>query len=762
MNADEVGVGNRRVRCILWHLCGVLVALWCGNVQAESLDLGSTGDFSRGQEELQGFCHGAHGSATVFTEDSSWNKCLKLAVSETERVKKGEMGEAKNGGVFEVHQASVAIGCGRDGTAGFPVKPSTTYELTLGLRHYAPNARVSVRLTDSSGKTQNVFLSIVRPGDDWVTCRQRFATAADTVRAEILVSIWTSTEYNIEQAKVGDYILIDNIAVKELADVLTALKGRKFAVAPVPVVSEYAVPFLPRELLNPPKQIELRAAGNEIKPLPIAVANLTDRTAAYRVVVETVTEGGNVYKSGEKGLAGFPCDQVVFRKMVTYRSADAGEDFLRLDPVPKMDEACTLVVPPHEAGVAWFDFNTKDVKAGVYAGRVRIIPLYEKASWAAVPGTGNFGSIDYKGELQDIPLKLEVLPFDLPKEPKIPLSLCDSAANEQAFQLLYEVGVREFNVGPWSFQFPTDGKGGINASGTSSELKKVADLVRRHVAWAGKRDAKIRFVIGYSSWHAFKQIYGVSKDEKRAFALWPTWVSAVKRLMNDCGVADSDWALQTYDEPNPKLMEEILKVNALAHRAEPTVRTYLAMGYSSVSVKDMYRLAEETDCFELCHWGFFDGPEREEFLRKQIAAGKRISHYTCSTSMLASLPLEFRNNAWFGDRYGLTGNLLFWFTDNHPRAGDRDFKATTAGSVAYCSYGTFIPSVRYMAMREGMTDLKYMTVLAQVAAKDPEAQKLLKTAAKRVVQDESHDTTTPDRIRAEAMEIILRNLSVKR
>lgn len=70
---------------------------------------------------------------------------------------------------------------------------------------------------------------------------------------------------------------------------------------------------------------------NEFKPLPLAIANLTDKTAEYRVVLETA-EGYN----GGYGLKGFPEKQITLRKAVRFKDSDQDAGSLRLDPLPKM------------------------------------------------------------------------------------------------------------------------------------------------------------------------------------------------------------------------------------------------------------------------------------------------------------------------------------------------------------------------------------------------------------------------------------------
>lgn len=66
------------------------------------------------------------------------------------------------------------------------------------------------------------------------------------------------------------------------------------------------------------------------------------------------------------------------------------------------------------------------------------------------------------------------------------------------------------------------------------------------------------------------------------------------------------------------------------------------------------------------------------------------------------------------------------------------------------------PSLRYMAVRQGMTDVKYLQKLREVGKNSPAAQAFLKNASKRVVVDFAHDPLMPDKVREEAAALILK------
>ena len=66
-----------------------------------------------------------------------------------------------------------------------------------------------------------------------------------------------------------------------------------------------------------------------------------------------------------------------------------------------------------------------------------------------------------------------------------------------------------------------------------------------------------------------------------------------------------------------------------------------------------------------------------------------------------------------------------------------------------------------MALRQGVTDVSYLQKLREVGKNSPEAQAFLKTAAKRVMVDYSHDPAMPDKVREEAAAIITKIVNKK-
>ncbi len=539
------------------------------------------------------------------------------------------------------------------------------------------------------------------------------------------------------------------------------LSDSGFTVAVVPVDSDYAVPFVPRESFHPVQKIDLSAAVNERVGLPVAILNLTDKAEEYIVRLETSTFDPSPDKvwadkqmNGTWGLKGFPEAQVVARHALRIKDTDSEPVTLRLEPLPKMDEACSMQVPSKEAGLAWFDFDTAGVAPGVYEGRIRVIPLGSAAKWEPYKGVSYHNRM-YSGKMQDIPVRLEVLPIELSKEPAQPFGFFEGAGTEGQFQLMHEIGTRDFQISPWSFRWKLDAAGNIDPSKPNEVLLKEERQTRRIFEWSKARGIHPTFFVGFSTYRVFQGNYGASKDPAKCRRLWPQYLRNLKACMNAWGVPDSDYAIEVWDEPDPKLFDEIKESLTVAKAVVPEVRLLITLGAHVMSAEDMRRLDPYIDGWTLWSYGYFSRKEHLEYIADALARGKCVCHYTCPTSGRTPI-YEYRLHAWFAWRRNLSGNQFFHFQKIFGAFGTSDFKTAASSGLAYRSFESTMPSLRYMSMRRGVEDVKYLAKLKAVAGDVPEVKAFLKDAPERVLDVERHDKTAPDRMRAEAARLILK------
>lgn len=677
-----------------------------------------------------------NGRFELFTEDLSWNKCGKLSVSETRRDKNG----------LALHTAWLEIGCDGD-KRGFPVEPDTFYDFSLEVRGTAPAyIRIVEILAGKKPTRRRLPLDIsAKPGAEWRRVTGRFRTGAEAVRALLCVEIWGR-----ENVKVGDAVWIDNVRVERAAVNKSLFEsGRKLAVAPVSPLSEMACPFFPEELMDKPKEVFVRAAVNEQKPLPVAVANLTDMTAQYRVVLETEPEGLTVSKmvpdDGEFGLKGFPQRNITVREALRFKDTDSEPVSLRLDPLPRIGESGVITVPPREAGLVWFDFDTHGVKPGKYKGRIRVIPLGEPAKYE-IDGKKRVYVRKESSEVF-LPVTLAVDPIILPVEPVRPAHMCCNAETEESFNLQADVGVRVFMMNVYWFHPNVEAEAD----------NRVARSVRRHREWAKKRGIEIKFFVKYSAFNYSQRAFNPRFEPERKWKAWEDAVRIIKRMMNAAGVDDRDYFVETWDEPFGKDLPDMVEAHRIAKEIAPSMQLYSALCVRDILKHDfLSMLADRTDLWVLLdHPSYFSG-ELYERMKKFQASGGKIGHYMCSISPRHSLSGYFRRHCWRAEHHGLDGDFLYQFLDSaRTGRGGLSLKTHTNGEIAYRLGEVTVPSVRYMAYREGITDIKYMEALRRLAGSDPKVAAFLKKAAAQVVVEDPSSRDLPERMREEARKLLL-------
>ena len=116
--------------------------------------------------------------------------------------------------------------------------------------------------------------------------------------------------------------------------------------------------------------------------------------------------------------------------------------------------------------------------------------------------------------------------------------------------------------------------------------------------------------------------------------------------------------------------------------------------------------------------------------------------------MRESLARYYRRCPWTAAYYSLDAAYIYWFADASGGIGASSWKIATEGGICYISFDTFIPSIRYMAIREGVTDLKYLSLV-----KDPAKARAY---LERIYVTNAHDPKEPDRVRQEIIKEVLK------
>ena len=183
---------------------------------AETPNLIRNSDFDRNLD--QEFRYDAAAGAmkrSIFTEDRTWNKCLKIeSVKYTDNKQLGK--------VFYT-----AVRLGGDGkNPGFEVKPNTIYTYSIELKGDLP-----CRLAVWGWKGANYWKDLkqlkvtgdsrFKPSEEWTVKKVTFQTGADTKFVAVGISIWGAEKYK-NLPELGKFVLLDKVKVSEKTDLLAS------------------------------------------------------------------------------------------------------------------------------------------------------------------------------------------------------------------------------------------------------------------------------------------------------------------------------------------------------------------------------------------------------------------------------------------------------------------------------------------------------------------------------------------------------------
>ena len=508
----------------------------------------------------------------------------------------------------------------------------------------------------------------------------------------------------------------------------------KFSVAVVPVTGDWTVPCLPEEIFDPVESISVRAAMNEPKPVPVAIANLTDRSEDYMVFLETLEKP----YVGKRGLGGFPQENLKVRQAVKVRDTYADDPTLRFDPLPEANQICSVTVAPKEAGFVWFDFDTTGVKPGVYRGRLKVVPLCEKGAWVRSKG----GEFPYEGEMKTIPFTLTVDPIKLPVA-ATPSEFYGRPASDEEYDMIFKAGVRRMSLSTWR----------ISPTGMTEAVKQdIRDDIRR----AAAHGVRPFFTVEYSAYEIFKTFH--LPKMKGLDVSWADYARTICREMRAMGVKDDEYYVEIDDETKPGEADEIAEACRIAKAVAPEMRLCVTLGGVIIPTDKIMKIAENCDVFIMWRHGYVDNPQRnKEVIQRLLSMGKSVLHYSCETAMSLDLHTYYRQHAWVAERHGLHGNGLFMLAAWNGGIGARDFKVPTHGEVIYRMYERPVPSIRFMAYREGVTDIRYLDALRALKTDDPEVKAFLARAPRVVIDEKPRDAKVVDVLREEARALLLKS-----
>ena len=532
--------------------------------------------------------------------------------------------------------------------------------------------------------------------------------------------------------------------------IFSAKLGRSpFLAGQFPVTADFAFPlnFSQENVIT--GTIRLRAARNERKSLPFAVMNRTGNLATYRIIVHPNLPVDVPEFTGLRN--DFPAERILLREALAVRDSDRKNPGMMFDPLPLMNSAQTITVPPGRTGLVWITFDCRGATPGRFHGAIRVIPLME-------PGQLKRGPGKYTGEMKDYPLELEVLPLTLPKLSASSWLMCRKVS-EDFFRTQMELMEGRASIGSWSFPFRTDEQGNI----LNPELSKTVRSISEQLGWFKKYGIgrEVKFTIDFSFYPTFernfmnKKIKVFSPEWENA---WKNCLKATDAVMKAAGVPDGAYEIEVFDEPKGENFKRDLAVCRLARETLPNTRLIVTWPpHNYRYTPDMIRKFLPHVNGHILHHLLLADPAYHPLIDEiKKTPGAYYGFYACSTNIRESLHRYFRMHAWKGFRTG-ADIYGFYMLSDAPWGvyGATDWKTTTKGGITYRAGSSCIPSIRMEALREGLTDIAYLELLREKRGATPEVEAFLRKAADTVVTEASHDPRAPDRIRGEIIRLLL-------
>ncbi len=547
-------------------------------------------------------------------------------------------------------------------------------------------------------------------------------------------------------------------AIKEQIKFLK-VADRKFVVTEVAQHRATRIPFLPDQLANPPEKITLTAAINEVKSIPLAITNLTDKIAEYQILLCSEKINRADEKPGlESKSARFPLDKIKCLRAIRVKETDEKGTVIRFDPLVEIDRSYTLTAPGKDSALFYYKFNCQDIKPGIYNGFLHVIPLSEP--------TLAKGSATELTQIQSIPFELNVLPIELSQKLRTPLFYFGIVKDKSIALQMLEEGVTYFPVSVWGVSATFDNKGNIKNKNIDVILENIAQQQK----WANEYcpGTKIKHVVIYSLYNTFMKRFGKNQFNVGT----PEWMNAYKNwiklfieVRKKAGLTPSDFIVQIQDEPahnkNSPSFSVILEASKMAKEVAPDLTTMLTLS-SIVQAKELYQFIPYIDVY------IFWNPllNRKGYLglvEKLRNSNKQVWMYRCDTGINSDLYSYYRLHAWRGE-YGKVDVNALWTAYGAPNAYPVSWRVAGSGNFLML-YGDVFSTVRNESFITGFNDLRYydklakVTKLAKEKGKNPEliseAEKFLQESPGNII-NHSRDFRFADQFRNNAVDLILK------
>lgn len=528
--------------------------------------------------------------------------------------------------------------------------------------------------------------------------------------------------------------------------------------------SDFHLPYIPQKFLSEQDSIQVRAAGNELYPLPLVISNLSNKTEEFRVTIEhldnkkcerfgLVGPGGNVF--GENNLE-------IFRG-IRSRDSDLKDAREFFDGLVSLGNTSTITVPARDSALLWIRINTKGESAGMYKGTLRINPLS-----AVNPHhtAGNTLKAADAVQTKTIPFSLEIYPFSLNENPVVPFhGFSNPVFSKECITVLDELGVKGVMITPHMLRAEFDNNGHVTKYWIHPNqvpvLKRTTEVLKEKI-----RKKECFFLIGYGSYHTFyhnilnKKFPEGSKEWKTA---WIEWIGAFDKVLAQHGITREMYIHELWDEPVAKKAGHLMKpVAQIISQAHPGIRKTITLSPYISLCQGVIDCAPFVDEFII-----YGSTQLADYKTKGVdyivalkKAGAKLSVYKCSTDNGTAAYSYYRCYPWMILDEKLDGLALYtaisgWFDAGH------DWRCMGGGNWLMRSFDQVIRTVRSDTLLIGFNDIKYMQLLKQLA--DSSADKRLAQEAlafyRKTISEairNSHDPEYLSGIRPKMAEYIIR------
>ena len=429
---------------------------------------------------------------------------------------------------------------------------------------------------------------------------------------------------------------------------------------------------------------------------------------SFQVVLRCAEPGAGTVRyhsvrlvEGQAATASFAPDSITLHD-VLFQELRGGRTVA--DPLPVMNEARSLAVPPGESRQVWISVDTGALPPGRYTSSVSFVPF------------------DRDLPAKSLPVWIRVLPVRLPERMPIAVFNWDYAKTEHEVADLARHRTNTFLMGTNPLMdFAADGtpKGTVDWSRYDLGLRRKLACARANggivlFSYGLVRDFERRFSkkLGWTFMDGAWQ---------KAFQAWA--LEFERHLRDDIGMDYAEYAVQLWDEATREHAEMTARAGAFLRTFAPRMRTCMD---GAQNLAEIRLLDPVTDLWIPHQTTLYSHQERSEIralYRELMARGEPVWTYTCSTHMKALSPLDYyRLKEWRVWELGMQGSC-YWAYNSMRGDPWNDFDGEIADcGVMYEGQTTPITSRRWEATRDGREDYLCLHLLREGAKGQPREQ----------------------------------------